>query len=591
MPCRPIRLVCFLAALTLVALPLPSISAQGIAVSGRRAQPRKPLPEGMRLPQMAYRDIAREAGLIGVNVSGAEQGKVYIVETTGTGVAILDYDNDGLMDLFFVNGDRLGDEAGKSRHHLYRNLGELKFKDVTADAGIGHTGWGQGVCAGDVDNDTHTDLLVTHWGSHVLLRNQGDGTFRDEAKSRGLLSPGKRWSTGCAFLDYDRDGDLDLFVANYVRFDPAKTPKPGESEECRWKGVPVLCGPRGLPPETMSLYRNDGKGVFEDVSDAAGVTVPREYYGFTPLTADFDDDGWTDIYVACDSTAGLLYHNQKDGTFEEVGVISGTAYNVDGMEQAGMGVTAGDYDRDGKLDIFKTNFSSDTHTLYRNEGEMFFTDETIRAGLAVNTQYLGWGTAFLDVDQDGWKDIFVANGHVYPGIENTSPSETFVQRRLLYWNRRDGSFHDASGEAGPAISAKHSSRGAAVGDLDNDGSLEIVVVNMHDAPSLLTNGGERGGALLVQALTAEGRDAIGARIRVTTGDQAQIDEVRSGGYHISQSDFRVHFGLGSAGAADVEIRWPDGRTSRFEDVDAGHWIVVQQGKGMVKKTPFSSHED
>ena len=588
---RPRSPVAFLACFALAAALSPSVYAQGVAVSGRRAQPRKPLPEGMQLPRMAYRDVARQAGLTGVNVSGAEKGKVYIVETTGTGAAILDYDNDGLMDLFFVNGDRLGDKAGESRHYLYRNLGNLKFEDVTEQAGIGHTGWGQGICTGDIDNDTYTDVLVTHWGPHVLFRNQGDGTFRDETKRRGLLSPGNRWSTGCAFLDYDRDGDLDVFVANYLRFDPETTPKPGERAECRWKGTPVLCGPKGLPPETMSLYENKGKGLFEDVSDAAGVTVPKEYYGFTPLTADFDNDGWTDVYVACDSTASLFYHNQKDGTFEEVGVISGTAYNLDGMEQAGMGVTAADYDGDGKLDLFKTNFSSDTHTLYRNEGELFFTDETIRAGLAVNTQYLGWGTAFLDVDQDGWKDIFVANGHVYPAIDDTHLSETFHQRRLLYWNRRDGYFHDASDEAGPGINARHSSRGTAVGDLDNDGSLEIVVVNMHQTPSLLKNDGEQGHALLVQALTSDGRDAIGARIRVTTGERTQIDEVRSGGNHISQSDFRVHFGLGSEATADVEIRWPGGNISRFEAVDAGHWIVVQQGKGIVKKNAFSSGGD
>ena len=588
---RPRSLVTFLVGFALAASLSPSVYAQGVAVSGRRAQPRKPLPEGVQLPRMDYRDVARQAGLTGVNVSGAEKGKVYIVETTGTGVAILDYDNDGLMDLFFVNGDRLGDKAGKSRHYLYRNLGDLKFEDVTQQAGIGHTGWGQGICTGDIDNDSYTDVLVTHWGPHVLFRNQGDGTFRDETKRRGLLSPGNRWSTGCAFLDYDRDGDLDVFVANYLRFDPETTPKPGERAECRWKGTPVLCGPKGLPPETMSLYENKGKGRFEDVSDAAGVTVPKEYYGFTPLTADFDNDGWTDVYVACDSTASLFYHNQKDGTFEEVGVVSGTAYNLDGMEQAGMGVTAADYDGDGKLDLFKTNFSSDTHTLYRNEGELFFTDETIRAGLAVNTQYLGWGTAFLDVDQDGWKDIFVANGHVYPGIDDTHLSETFHQRRLLYWNRRDGYFHDASDEAGPGINARHSSRGIAVGDLDNDGSLEIVVVNMHQAPSLLKNDGEQGDALLVQTLTSDGRDAIGARIRVTTGERTQIDEVRSGGYHISQSDFRVHFGLGSEATADVEIRWPGGDTSRFKAVDAGHWIVVQQGKGIVKKIAFGSDGD
>ena len=568
----------------------PEGFSQGVAVSGRRAEPRRPLPEGMQAPRVEYRDVAEQAGLLGINVSGAEKDKAYIVETTGTGVAVFDFDNDGLMDIFLVNGDRFGERAGQSRHYLYRNVGGLKFEDVTKKAGIGHTGWGQGVCAGDVDNDTYTDLLVTHWGRHVLLQNQGDGTFRDETKDRGLLA-GKRWSTGCAFLDHDRDGDLDLFVANYLEFDPKTTPKVGERAECRWRGLPVLCGPKGLPPETMSFYRNNGQGVFNDVSKAAGVTVSKDYYGFTPLTGDFDNDGWTDVYVACDSTASLLYRNQQDGTFEEIGVISGTAYNVDGMEQAGMGATAADYDGDGDLDIFKTNFSSDTHTLYRNEGELFFSDETVRSGLAVNTRFLGWGTAFIDADHDGWKDIFVANGHVYPGIDDTHLDETFHQTRLLYWNRGDRQFYDLSDYAGPGIVAKHSSRGIAVGDLDNDGVLEIVVVNMHQAPSLLKNNGEQGNALLVQALIAGGRDAIGARVAVTSGERTQIDEVRSGGYHISQSDFRVHFGLGSEAGADVEVRWPDGKTSRFKAVKANQWVVVQQGKGIVKTISLSSAGD
>ena len=582
----PRLIITFLLTSTLGAAFLPQACAQGVAVTNRKAQPRASLPDGMRLPSMVYRDIAKQAGLTGVNVSGTEHDKSYIVETTGAGVAILDYDRDGLMDLFFVNGDRLGDKAGQSRHYLYRNLGALRFQDVTEEAGIRGTGWGQGVCVGDVDNDAYADIFVTHWGPPVLFRNQGDGTFADETRSRGLPHTGRRWSTGCAFLDYDRDGDLDVFVANYLQFDPDKTPKPGESEECRWRGVAVLCGPRGLPAETMSLYRNNGRGEFEDVSASAGVSGPRKYYGFTAFNADFDGDGWTDVYISCDSTPSLLFHNQKDGTFEEVGLVSGTAYNLDGMEQAGMGVTAGDYDGDGRLDIFKTNFSSDTHTLYRNEGDMFFTDETIPAGLAVNTQYLGWGTAFLDVDNDGWKDLFVANGHVYPDIDRTALAETFRQPRLLYWNRRDGAFYDASDESGPAIRAKHSSRGVAVGDLDNDGGLEIVIVNMHEAPSLLRNEGERGSAILIQAVTAQGRLAIGARISVSTRNRTQVDEVRSGGYHISQGDFRVHFGLGAATTTDVSIRWPDGRTDKFEDLDADHWIVIQQGKGIVRRTPL-----
>ena len=561
---------------------MPCALAQGVAVTGRRAQPRRPLPQGLEAPAVDYRDIAKQAGLTGVNVSGDEQEKTYIVETTGNGVAIFDYNNDGLMDLFFVNADRFEDGQGPVRHYLYRNKGNLAFEDVTEKAGIVHTGWGQGVCAGDVDDDGHVDLLVTHWGQNVLYRNQGDGTFRDETEKRGLTLPQRRWGTGCAFLDHDRDGDLDLFVANYSDFDPAKTPKPGEKAECRWKGLPVLCGPIGLPRETMSFYENDGGGVFRDVSDETGISGPKRHYGFTPLTADFDNDGWTDIYVACDSTASLFYHNQKDGTFEEVGVISGTAYNVDGMEQAGMGATAADYDGDGYLDIFKTNFSSDTHTLYKNEGDLIFSDETVRTGLAVNTQYLGWGTAFLDVDHDGWKDIFVANGHVYPGVDESRVRETFHQRRLLYWNRRDGQFHDLSSDAGTGISEGHSSRGMALGDLDNDGDLEIVTVNMHEGPSLLKNDAAKGNFLLVRALTASGRDAIGARITVEAGGRVQFDDVRSGGYHISQSDFRVHFGLGSEATVTVEVRWPDGSAGAFEGVEANQAVVIQQGRGLIQ---------
>ena len=542
----------------------------------------------MTPPKVDYRDIAREAGLTAVNVSGDPKHKVYIVESTGTGVAVLDYNRDGLQDILLVNADFLDRRKPRPKHYLYQNQGNLKFEDVTEKAGLEHTGWGQGVCAGDVDNDGYDDVMIPQWGPNVLFHNNGDGTFTDETDQRGFSRRGMRWSTGCAFLDYDRDGDLDLFVANYLRFDPEKTPKPGEGAECRWKGVPVLCGPRGLPGESMSLYQNDGKGRFTDVTEQAGIETEKIYYGFTPLTTDFDNDGWIDIYVACDSTASLLFHNQQDGTFEEIGVISGTAYNVDGQEQAGMGVTAADFDGDGDFDIFKTNFSNDTHTLYLNDGETLFSDETVATGLAVNTQFLGWGTAFGDLDHDGWKDIFVANGHVYPAVDDADINESFRQRRLVYWNRGDGQFHDMAGEAGPGIEAKHSSRGIAVADFDNSGDLEIVVVNMHEPPSLLKNFGPRGNSVLVEALTKSGRAAVGARIIVTVGDRAQMDEVRSGGYHISQSDFRVHFGLAAASKLDIEIRWPDGKKDSYRDLDANRWIVIRQGKGIEASHEFGT---
>lgn len=558
----------------------PTSAPQGMATGNATAQPARPLPKGMKAPVVDYRDVAVEAGLTAVSISGAERNKQYIVETTGTGVAILDYDKDGLQDIFFVNGSRFEPDAPKSTHRLYRNLGKLKFEDVTEKAGIVHTGWGQGVCAGDADDDGWTDLFVTHWGANVLLRNAGNGTFTDDTRNRGLTAK-HRWSSGCAFLDYDRDGDLDLFVSNYLDFDPKSTPRPGDKAQCMWKGLPVICGPRGLPAETMSLYRNEGKGVYTDVSAKAGISGDKNFYGFTALTADFDNDGWVDIYVACDSTASLLYRNKKDGTFEEIGLISGAALNEDGREQAGMGATAADYDGDGLLDIFKTNFSDDTPTLYKNNGDATFTDVTISAGLAVNTKFLGWGTAFLDFDHDGRKDIFEANGHVYPEVDNAPFRETFKQQRVLYWNRGDGQFHDISRAAGAGIIEPHASRGIAIGDLDNDGSLEIVTVNMHERPSLIKNAAASGNSLLVQALTASGRDAIGARLTLTVGAKKQIDEVRSGGYHISQSDFRVHFGLGAAAKAHLAVRWPDGSTQAIGDIPAGHWTVVQQGKGIV----------
>jgi enediyne biosynthesis protein E4 len=557
------------------------------AATGGTAVPARPLPPGMKAPSVRYEDIAVQAGLTGVNVSGAEHGKQYIVESTGTGVAIVDYDNDGLPDIFLVNAGQLPQDGAQPTHFLYHNLGGLKFEDVTKKAGITHTGWGQGVCAGDIDNHGYPDLFVTQWGQNLLYRNQGDGTFRDETKERGLLSPKPRWSTGCAFIDFNRDGFLDLVVVHYIEFDLAHTPHPGEKTQCQWKGRPVLCGPRGLPPETVSLYENNGRGHFTDVSDRVHITGPKSYYGFTALTGDFDNDGWPDIFVACDSTASLYYHNLGGKAFEEIGVRAGVAYNEDGREQAGMGVAAGDFDGDGLLDIFKTNFADDTHTLYRNQGGNNFEDDTIASGLAVNTKYLGWGTAFLDFDNDGWKDLIVANGHVYPEVDEASTGEKFKQPRLLYWSRGDGQFFDLSSQGGPGIAATHSSRGLAIGNLDNDGEVEIVIVNMGEGPSLLKNVGPRNGnSIIVRALTL-GRDAVGARITLTTGGRKQIDEVRSGGSFISQSDFRAHFGVSKATTADVSIRWPDGKIENFAGVGANQILTVEQGKGITHKQPFT----
>lgn len=561
----------------------------GVATGNGVATPAKPLPPGLKPPTVRYEDIASSAGLTAVNVSGAEKNKQYIVETTGTGVAIFDYDNDGLPDIFFVNGDRFQNDGAAPTSHLYRNLGGLKFEDVTQKAGVEHSGWGQGVCAGDIDNDGHIDFMVTQWGQNLLYHNQGDGTFRDEAQARGLSSPKTRWSTGCAFFDFNRDGFLDLVVAHYIEFDPAHTPHPGEKSQCEWKGLPVICGPRGLPGETMSLYQNDGHGHFIDVSDRMHITTPKNYYGFTPVIADFDNDGWPDIYVACDSTASLYFHNLAGKGFEETGVMSGVAYNEDGREQAGMGATAADFNHSGRLDIFKTNFADDTHTFYRNTGNNNFTDATIDAGLAVNTRFLGWGTAALDIDNDGWKDLILANGHVYPEVDTGRTGEKFKQARLLYWNRRDGQFFDMSQQAGSGITATHASRGLAIGDLDNDGKEEIVIVNMGEAPSLLKNmDSVTGHSLLIRLLTSTNRDAIGARVTLMANGQKQIDEVRSGSSYISQNDFRLHFGLGSATAASLSIRWLDGKIENIPNVSAGQVVTIEEGKGIVRKQPYTT---
>jgi hypothetical protein len=561
----------------------------GVATGNGVAVPAKPLPAGMKPPVVRYEDVAAQAGLLGINVSGNAEKKQYIVETTGTGVVIVDYDNDGLPDILFLNGDRLEPGGIPTTPQLYHNLGGLKFEDVTEKAGLKHTGWGQGGCAGDVDNDGNVDLFLTQWGQNVLYSNQGNGTFRDETAARGLSQPKTRWSTGCAFVDFNRDGALDLVVVHYIEFDPAKTPHPGEKSQCEWKGLPVICGPRGLPGETITLYQNDGHGHFTDVSDRMHVTTPKNYYCFSPLISDYDNDGWPDIYVACDSTASLYLHNLKGQRFEEIGVQAGVAYNEEGREQAGMGAAAADFLHKGRFDIFKTNFADDTHTFYRNDGANNFTDATIDTGLAVNTRYLGWGTAAIDIDNDGWKDLILANGHVYPEVESGHTSERFHQKRLLYWNRGDGQFFDLSAQAGPGVTAEHSSRGLAVGDLDNDGNEEIVIVNMGEAPSLLKNVAPAAGhSVLIRAMTATNRDAVGTRVVVTGNGQTQMDEIRSGGSYISQNDFRLHFGLGKATTANISVHWLDGKVETFAGVAAQQVVTIQEGKGIVKKQPYAA---
>lgn len=523
-----------------------------------------------------FHDIGTASGLTVKNVYGGLGRKDYILETTGNGVAIFDYDGDGRNDIFIANGARLnGAETGKTLPQLYRNLGNGHFKDVAAQAGFQALGWAQGVCAGDYDNDGWTDLLVTYYGHNVLYRNRGDGTFEDVTAKAHLPVTGIRYGSGCAFVDYDRDGYLDLFIANYVDLDLAATPHPGQGEYCVWKSIPVMCGPRGLPLAHNILYHNNRDGTFSDVSEQAGILKPGGRYGLGVVAADFDNDGWPDIYVACDMTRSLLFHNRRDGTFEERGVEAGVALNYDGNLQAGMGVAVADYDGDGLLDIAKTNFSGDLTSLYHNDDGKFFTDVSREAGL-VSRQLLGWGVAFVDVDDDGWRDLVIANGHVYPEVEGKQLGDTYLQPTVLYRNLGNGKFEDVTARAGPAFETPRPARGLAVGDLEGDGRQEIVLVNMNSTPSLLKNTAPRGHYLNLSLIGAKSnRSAIGARAIVTAGGRKRIDEVMSGGSYYSQNSFTLHFGLGACTRADqVEIRWPSGIVQTLGPVRADQTLKI-----------------
>ncbi|HWW18321.1 MAG TPA: CRTAC1 family protein [Candidatus Saccharimonadales bacterium] len=540
-------------------------------------------------PLAYFTDIAQEAGLTMMNVFGGVDSKKYIIETTGTGVAIFDYDNDGWPDIFIVNGTKLeGFPAGKGpTNHLYHNNHDGTFTDVTVKAGLARTGWGQGVCVGDYDNDGWEDLYVTYYGKNALYHNNRDGTFTDVSDKTGVGGSGKAWGTGCAFVDYDRDGHLDLMVANYVDLDLPSAPAPGERSTCLWKGEPVMCGPQGLPGSKNILYHNRGDGTFEDVSAKTHIDQTTGHYSFSVTTLDFDDDGWPDIFVACDSTPSILYHNNRDGTFTDVAITAGAAFNEDGRAQAGMGSTVADYNGDGRLDIFKTNFSDDTATLYRNNGDGTFDDVTYQAGLGLNTQYLGWGTMFLDFDNDGWPDLLLVNGHVYPEVDSQHLGSNFQEPRILYHNNGDGKFTDISANSGPGITKAMSSRGLAIGDLWNDGRLSAVVSNMNAPPSLLVNQVRSANhRVAFRAIgTKSNRDGIGARIRVKASARTLIDEVRSGSSFDSNNDMRVHFGLGAAAKIDwVEVRWPSGLLEKFENVGVDAVHTMKEGTGVPVKS-------
>ena len=532
--------------------------------------------------QVQFVDVAREAGLTIPNVWGGVDHKRSIIEAKGAGIAFFDYDNDGWLDIYMTNGTRFDTKWAPGQtptSHLYKNNRDGTFTNVTEQSGLARTGWLTGVCVGDYDNDGWDDLFCCSWGHNTLFHNNGDGTFTDVTRKAGVYDEKVRWGSGCTFLDYDRDGHLDLFVCNYIKLDQEKM-----DSLCQWKGIPVMCGPRGLTGDTSVLFHNNGDGTFTDVSEKAGILKPGPRYSITAVSYDFDNDGWPDLYVAVDSEPSVLFQNNHDGTFTDIAVAAGCAYSDNGHEQAGMGVAVGDYDCDGWFDIYKTNFADDTCNLYHNNGDGTFTDVTFAAGIGINNQYVAWACGFVDVDNDGWPDIIQINGHVYPEIDGQGLGQTFKNPRLVYKNLGNGRFKDVSAEMGPGISERFSSRGAAFGDYDNDGDIDVLVLNLNDPPSLLRNdGGNAQNWIKVKLVgTKCNRTAIGARVRVITGNHIQMDEVHSGASVMSQSDLRLHFGLGKAEKADIEVKWPTTqKIEKFAQVKANQMLTIREGNGIV----------
>jgi enediyne biosynthesis protein E4 len=556
---------------------------------------------------VVFTDVTAASGLLNAkNISGSVTNKQFLLEEMGCGVALFDYDNDGWLDIFLVNGTSLAPAERDRRptSYLFHNNRDGTFTDVTKRAGLTRSGWGQGCCVGDYDNDGYDDLFVTYWGHNILYHNNGDGTFTDVSEKAGFAGTGNSWGAGCCFLDYDRDGHLDLFIANYVNFEASGAPKPGEAGYCNYNDIPVPCGPQGFAGGTNILYRNRGDGTFADVSQQSGIARPsgpskmvfvgRNWqptgsYGMGAAAADFDNDGWPDIYVASDSAPSLLYRNNRDGTFRETAVSAGCALDENGVALSGMGVAVADYDGDGWLDIARTNFSEQVTTLYRNYGNGAFEDASIKAGLGVNRKYLGFGIGFLDFDNDGWKDLFLANGHVYSQIAGRKLHVSYKEPKILYRNLRNGRFEDVSSRMGAALRAENVARGCAFGDFDNDGDVDVIVNNLDGPPTLLRNdGGNKNNWIMIKCVgTKSNRSAIGTRVKITCGDHSQIDEVMSGSSYYSQNDFRLHFGLGSASKVDrVDVAWPSGVKETFPNLPANRLIILQETKGIVEQRKF-----
>jgi hypothetical protein len=562
------------------------LGAQGMASRGVKPTPRGK-PSG--IPFLArFTDVAEAAGLTAPTIYGGIDRKAYIIETMGCGCAFFDYDNDGWLDVLVLCGTRFGEVPQGATNRLYHNNRDGTFTDVTERAGLVRTGWASGVAVGDYDNDGYEDLFITYWGENVLYHNNGDGTFTDVTKKAGVGRNRTRWGTGCTWIDYDRDGRLDLFVTNYLDFDLSRAPKPGDSGTCMFKTVQVNCGPRGLPMGSLSLFHNNGDGTFTDVTAAAGIANIRDRYALTAVAADFDEDGWPDLFVACDTSASLLLMNNHDGTFREEGIERGVALSDDALEQAGMGVGIGDYDLDGRLDVFKGHFTEDTAALYRNVGKGNFRDVTLSAGLGVETRYTCWGAGIVDLDNDGNPDLFLVTGNVYPELEGKVAGYPYRTPRLVFRNLGNGKFEELIEEAGPGIEAIHASRGCAFGDFDNDGDLDMLIINLNEPPSLLRNDvrGENRWLKVKLIGTRSNRSAIGARVTVEYGGKRQVQGVTSQASYLSCSDRRLHFGLGTVETADVEVCWPTGEKQMFPKVAANQLVVIREGAATVERAPW-----
>jgi hypothetical protein len=569
-----------------------SMTAERLLAQGVSTHTAKPLarqaPSGR--PFNAYFvDVAAAAGLHAPTIYGGVESKKYILEATGCGCAFVDYDNDGWMDIFLLSGTRLEAAPADATNRLYKNNRDGTFTDVTEKAGLHAVGWASGVCIGDYNNDGFEDIFCTYFGQNILYRNNGDGTFSDVTKAAGLLNDQPRWGAGCSFLDYNRDGHLDLFVSNYVRFSFEHAPVPGENTNCNWKGIPVECGPRGLPTGRHSLYRNNGDGTFTDVSQQAGIAQATQSYGMTVVAADLDEDGWPDIYVACDSTPSLLFMNNHDGTFREEGVLRGVALSDDGTEQAGMGVGVGDYDLDGHLDLFKTHFADDANVLYQNDGKGNFDDVTRSSRIGVETRYVCWGAGIVDLDNDGYPDLFMVTGNVYPEVERKLAQYANKTPRVVFRNLGNHTFEELIEAAGPGVAEAHCSRGCAFGDFDNDGDIDVLIVNLNEPPSLLRNDiREKQNWIKVKLEGVKSnRSAIGARVLAHYGGRTQVQTVLSQSSFYSCNDPRLHFGLGSFTSADLDVYWPNGLRETFKHLPANQLITLREGAGRVPNRGWS----